>query len=173
MADFVTTHDGPVLVASHDRAFLDLVTTSVVELDLPQQRIGYYTGNYSDFVAGRELARRQAREAFEEYAGARDHLVAQARQRADWAAKGHRDAGPRTGAGQAPAREVPGPGRPAGREVRAAEEGGRTGSTRSTSRARSGSCATPSRPGRRPPRSSRPWTGPRWSAGSSGSVRST
>ena len=51
MADFVTGHDGPVLVASHDRAFLDRVTTSVVELDLPQQRIGHYPGNYSDFVA--------------------------------------------------------------------------------------------------------------------------
>ena len=33
MADFVIGHDGPVLVASHDRAFLDRVTTSVVELD--------------------------------------------------------------------------------------------------------------------------------------------
>jgi ATPase subunit of ABC transporter with duplicated ATPase domains len=61
-----------------------------VELDLPQQRIGHYTGNYSDFVEGRALQRRQAREAYEEYAGARDHLVAQARQRAEWAAKGRR-----------------------------------------------------------------------------------
>jgi ATPase subunit of ABC transporter with duplicated ATPase domains len=91
MADFVASHDGPVLVASHDRAFLDLVTTSVVELDLPQQRIGHYTGNYSDFTALREIDRRHAREAFEEYAGARDPQVAPARQRADWAAKGHRD----------------------------------------------------------------------------------
>ena len=28
MADFVPAHDGPVLLASHDRAFLDPVTTS-------------------------------------------------------------------------------------------------------------------------------------------------
>ena len=90
MVDFVTGHAGPVLVASHDRAFLDLVTTSVVELDLPQQRIGHYAGNYSDFVEGRALQRRQARDAFEQYAGARDSLVAQAQQRADWAAKGRR-----------------------------------------------------------------------------------
>ncbi len=60
MAEFVTGHDGPVLIASHDRAFLDTVATSVVELDLPQQRIGHYTGNYSDFAAAKELARRQA-----------------------------------------------------------------------------------------------------------------
>ena len=34
---------------------------------------------------------RQAREAFEEYAGTRDRLVAQSRQRADWAATGRRN----------------------------------------------------------------------------------
>jgi ATPase subunit of ABC transporter with duplicated ATPase domains len=90
MTDFVGSHQGPVLLASHDRAFLDRVTTSVVELDLAQQRIGHYTGGYSDFVEGRALARRHAQESYEEYAGARDHLVAQARQRADWAAKGRR-----------------------------------------------------------------------------------
>ena len=91
VAEFVTAHDGPVLVASHDRAFLDRVVTNVVELDLPQQRIGQYTGNYSDFVASRDLERRRAREAFEEYAGSRDHLLAQSRQRADWADKGLRN----------------------------------------------------------------------------------
>jgi ATPase subunit of ABC transporter with duplicated ATPase domains len=91
MTEFVTAHDGPVLVASHDRSFLDRVATSVVELDLPQQRIGHYTGNYSDFVAARELERRHAREAFEEYAETRDHLLGQSRQRADWAAQGVRN----------------------------------------------------------------------------------
>ena len=91
MADFVTGHEGPVLVASHDRAFLDRVATRVVELDLAQQRVGHYAGGWSDYVAARDLERRQAREAFEEYAGARDQLVAQARQRADWAAKGRRN----------------------------------------------------------------------------------
>ena len=91
VAEFVTAHDGPVLVASHDRAFLDQVVTNVVELDLPQQRIGHYKGHYSDFVASRDLARRQARQAFEEYAGSRDQLLAQSRQRADWADKGLRN----------------------------------------------------------------------------------
>ena len=36
----MTGHDGPVLIASHDRDFLDRVATSVVELDLAQRRIG-------------------------------------------------------------------------------------------------------------------------------------
>jgi ATPase subunit of ABC transporter with duplicated ATPase domains len=91
VADFVAAHEGPVLVASHDRHFLDQVATQVIELDLPQQRIGYYTGNYSAFVAAREVERRQAREAFEEYAETRDGLLAQSRQREDWAARGLRN----------------------------------------------------------------------------------
>ncbi len=91
MADFVTGHEGPVLIASHDRDFLDRVATSVVELDLAQRRIGIYAGNYSHFVAVREERRRQAQEAFEEYAETRDGLVAQGQQRTDWAEKGRRN----------------------------------------------------------------------------------
>jgi len=88
MVDFVAGHAGPVLVASHDRAFLDRVATSVVELDLPQQAVHHHTGGWSDYAAARELRRRHAWEAYERYADERDHLEAQARQRATWAAKG-------------------------------------------------------------------------------------
>ena len=91
VTDFVRAHGGPVLVASHDRWFLDQVATRVVELDLPQQRVGHYTGSYSDFVAAREAERRRARAAFEEYAETRDGVLADARQRADWAARGARN----------------------------------------------------------------------------------
>ena len=90
VVEFVLGHRGPVLVASHDRAFLDRVATDVLELDHVQQRIGYYTGTYSDYVAARDLARTQAWAAYEGYADARDALVDQARQRQEWAAKGHR-----------------------------------------------------------------------------------
>jgi ATPase subunit of ABC transporter with duplicated ATPase domains len=41
MVAFVQAHAGPVLVASHDRGFLDEVATSVVELDLHQARGGH------------------------------------------------------------------------------------------------------------------------------------
>ena len=90
VVDFVRAHPGPVLVASHDRAFLDAVATDVVELDLHQQRVEHYTGSYSDFVRERALRRGQAREAFESYAAARDSLMGQASQRQEWAAKGRR-----------------------------------------------------------------------------------
>ena len=88
MADFVRGHDGPVLIASHDRSFLDAVATNVVELDLKQHRIAHYTGGWTDYVQQRELARAQAWEAYEGYAAERDSLLAQSRQRHDWAVKG-------------------------------------------------------------------------------------
>ena len=85
MTDFVRSHAGPVLVASHDRAFLDDVATRVVETDLPQQQVAHYTGNYSDYVAQRSLAREQSADAYERYAEERDDLLAQAGQRREWA----------------------------------------------------------------------------------------
>jgi ATPase subunit of ABC transporter with duplicated ATPase domains len=91
MVEFVAGHAGPVLVASHDRSFLDRVATAVVELDLPQRTVHHYTGGWSEYAAARELRRRHAREAFERYSEERNHLEAQAAQRADWAAKGRRD----------------------------------------------------------------------------------
>ena len=90
VVDFIRSHRGPVLVTSHDRAFLDRVATGVVELDWTQQRIGHYTGSYTDYVAARELARAQAWDAYAGYADARDALVDQASQRQEWGAKGHR-----------------------------------------------------------------------------------
>src|SRR6476620_9515636 len=91
MAAFVRAHEGPILIASHDRTFLDAVATSVVELDVKQQRIGHYTGGWSSFVAQRQLARAHAWEAYEGYAAERDSLLAQSRQRHDWADKGRRN----------------------------------------------------------------------------------
>jgi ATPase subunit of ABC transporter with duplicated ATPase domains len=91
MADFVRAHEGPILIASHDRTFLDTVTTSVVELDVRQQRIGHYTGGWSAFVEQRRLARAHAWEAYEGYAAERDSLLAQSRQRHDWADRGRRN----------------------------------------------------------------------------------
>ncbi|MGO4596966.1 ABC-F family ATP-binding cassette domain-containing protein [Terrabacter sp. 2RAF25] len=88
MVEFVRSHTGPVLIASHDRRFLDEVATSVLELDAKQQRIAHYTGGWSDYVEQRELVRAHAWEAYAGYAAERDGLLAQSRQRAEWAVKG-------------------------------------------------------------------------------------
>ncbi len=88
MADFVTSHPGPVLIASHDRGFLDRVVTSVVELDLHQQSVSRHPGGWSDHVAAKEATRARAEADYGRYADARDSLVTQSRQRRDWAEKG-------------------------------------------------------------------------------------
>ena len=93
VVDFVRAHTGPVLVASHDRHFLDAVATGVVELDLHQQQVSHYTGGWSEYVAQRDLARRRERQGYEAYAHNRDRLLAQSRQRREWAERGRRSAG--------------------------------------------------------------------------------
>ena len=90
VVDFMRGHEGPVLVASHDRAFLDEVATSVVELDLHQGRVGHYAGGWTDYAQARDRARAQEWDAYAGYAAARDALFAQSRQRQEWAARGHR-----------------------------------------------------------------------------------
>src|SRR5690606_18067003 len=55
-----------------------------------QQRVGHYTGGWSDYVRQRGLERDRAWEAYAAYAGRRDALLAQSRQRAEWANSGRR-----------------------------------------------------------------------------------
>ena len=55
------------MIVSHDREFLARTVTRVVELDLAQQQVGVYDGGYDSYLAEREVARRHAREAYEEY----------------------------------------------------------------------------------------------------------
>ncbi|MGO1991289.1 MAG: ABC-F family ATP-binding cassette domain-containing protein [Corynebacterium sp.] len=56
---------GPVLFASHDRAFLDLAASCVVDLDPAPTQVGAqggvtrYTGNYTDYLAARRDVRQR------------------------------------------------------------------------------------------------------------------
>ena len=56
------------VLVSHDREFLARTVTRVVELDLAQQQVNVYGGGYEAYLEEREVARRHAREAYEEYA---------------------------------------------------------------------------------------------------------
>jgi ATPase subunit of ABC transporter with duplicated ATPase domains len=91
MTEFIASHSGPVLIASHDRSLLDTVATDVLELDLHQQQVRHYRGGWSAFVEQRERLRAQAWQSYEQYATARDALAGQARQRQEWAARGRRN----------------------------------------------------------------------------------
>ncbi len=82
---------GTVLV-SHDREFLTRTVTQVVELDLAQQQVMSYGGGYAAYLNEREVARRHAREEYDEYAETRSSLAERARTQRAWMEKGVRNA---------------------------------------------------------------------------------
>ncbi len=100
LAGLVSRHRGPVLVASHDRAFLDQATTAQIDLDPgpspldgPASGATAYTGTFTDYL----LARMTARERWERRF--RDEQEELARLRViekDSHQVGHEGRGPRT-----------------------------------------------------------------------------
>jgi ATPase subunit of ABC transporter with duplicated ATPase domains len=88
---FVAGARSGIVVVSHDREFLARTVTRVVELDLAQQLVRVHDGGYEAYLAEREVARRHAREEYEEYAGTKAGLEARARMQRNWMAKGVRD----------------------------------------------------------------------------------
>jgi ATPase subunit of ABC transporter with duplicated ATPase domains len=82
---------GTILV-SHDREFLTRTVTQVVELDLAQRQVRSYGGGYAAYLAERDVARRHAREAYDEYAETRSSLEERARSQRAWMEKGVRNA---------------------------------------------------------------------------------
>ncbi len=89
VADLVKRPAAIVLV-SHDRAFLETVTTDIVELDSVERRATLFGGGFAAFVREREVQRRRAREAFDEYAERHGDLLDRARVTKEWADKGVR-----------------------------------------------------------------------------------
>jgi len=102
LTEFVRGVGSPVLVASHDRAFLDAVATSVCELDSTQQAVNHYAGGWTEHRAAKALTRRQAEDAYAGYERRRDALVEQARRQTEWARKGRAAIARRPSGGKVP-----------------------------------------------------------------------
>ena len=81
-----------LVVVSHDREFLARTVTRVVELDLAQQQVAVYGGGYDGYLDEREVARRHAREEYEEYADTKSPLEDRARMQRNWMEQGVRNA---------------------------------------------------------------------------------
>ncbi|MFF1867748.1 ABC-F family ATP-binding cassette domain-containing protein [Streptomyces sp. CB03911] len=82
---------GTVLI-SHDREFLARTVTRVLELDLAQQQVNLYGGGYDAYLEERAVARRHAREDYEEYADTKAGLESRARMQRGWMENGVRNA---------------------------------------------------------------------------------
>ena len=92
LEEFVEGLDAPVVVVSHDREFLSRTVTTVVEIDRSLQKVTTYGGGYESYLDERSVARRQARLAYEEFAGRRAELEARARMQRAWMEKGVKNA---------------------------------------------------------------------------------
>jgi ATPase subunit of ABC transporter with duplicated ATPase domains len=92
LEDFVRGLRGGVVLVSHDREFLARCVTTVVELDMAQNSVAVYDGGYDAFLEERAVARRHAREKFEEFAATKEDLVSRARTQREWSSQGVRNA---------------------------------------------------------------------------------
>ena len=85
---FLASHRGGVVAVSHDRAFLERMT-SIVELEAETRRIRVYTGGWSEFVAQREAARERHESSYAGYVSERERLDEQARRMRRWEERGY------------------------------------------------------------------------------------
>ncbi|MEN3266110.1 ATP-binding cassette domain-containing protein, partial [Pseudonocardia sp.] len=88
---FVEGARAGIVVVSHDREFLARTVTRIVELDVAQQLVRVHDGGYEAYLVEREVARRHAREGYEEYAETKAELEARARMQRNWMSKGLRN----------------------------------------------------------------------------------
>ncbi|MDM7487413.1 ABC-F family ATP-binding cassette domain-containing protein [Rhodococcus sp. CSLK01-03] len=89
---FVAETRTALMVISHDREFLARTVTGIVELDSAQQQIAVYDGGYEAYLVEREVARKHARETYEEYADTKQELEDRARMQRNWLEHGVRNA---------------------------------------------------------------------------------
>jgi ATPase subunit of ABC transporter with duplicated ATPase domains len=89
---FVLGLRSPAVIVSHDREFLARTVNRIVELDLAQQQVGIYDGGYESYLAEREVSRRHAREAYEEFDDKLGGLKDRAQMQRNWMAQGVRNA---------------------------------------------------------------------------------
>jgi ATPase subunit of ABC transporter with duplicated ATPase domains len=92
LESFVAGYAGAMVVVSHDRAFLDRTVTRIAEIDGHAHTLREFTGNWSAYVAARELARAQQFAAHRGYIAERDRLRERQRTQDAWSEKGVRKA---------------------------------------------------------------------------------
>ncbi|WP_037305198.1 ABC-F family ATP-binding cassette domain-containing protein [Amycolatopsis orientalis] len=89
---FVTGLRAGTVLVSHDREFLARTVDRVVELDFAQQQVRTYGGGYESYLEERAVARRHAREEYEEFANTKASLEARGAMQRSWMEKGVKNA---------------------------------------------------------------------------------
>jgi ATPase subunit of ABC transporter with duplicated ATPase domains len=89
---FVDGLSGPVVVVSHDRAFLERTVTAVAEIDDHARMLTRVDGGWQAFLDERARARRHAQEDYATYVERRSSLTRRATEQRRWAVRGERTA---------------------------------------------------------------------------------
>jgi ATPase subunit of ABC transporter with duplicated ATPase domains len=87
---FVLGLDAPLMVVSHDRAFLERTVTAVAEIDEHARTLTRYEGGWLAYLDERALARQHAEQGYRVYLERRDALTERARTQRQWANQGVR-----------------------------------------------------------------------------------
>ena len=89
---FVASTPSAIVAVSHDRTFLDRSVTRILEVRLPHHDAVEHAGGWTDFVAARELARRQQTEGYDKFTAERDRLQQRQQTQREWAVTGVKNA---------------------------------------------------------------------------------
>jgi ATPase subunit of ABC transporter with duplicated ATPase domains len=92
LEQFVASTPSAIVTVSHDRAFLDQVVNRILELRLPDHDAVEHAGGWTDYVASRELARRQQQEGYDRFTAERDRLQGRQQTQREWAVTGVKNA---------------------------------------------------------------------------------
>jgi ATPase subunit of ABC transporter with duplicated ATPase domains len=85
---FVDGHRGGIVAVSHDRAFLERMT-SIVEFEAETRQVRIYAGGWSEFLEQRAAARERHESAYAGYRVERARLEEQARRMRRWEERGY------------------------------------------------------------------------------------
>ena len=85
---FVTGLSAGCVIVSHDRTFLERTITHVVEIDEFTHAASRYAGGWEVYLHERDIARQQARQAYEDYDSKRSSLAGRAQREREWATQG-------------------------------------------------------------------------------------
>jgi ATPase subunit of ABC transporter with duplicated ATPase domains len=89
---FVASTPSAVVTVSHDRAFLDRCVDRIVELREPHHDAVEHAGGWSEFVASRELARRQQEQGYDKFTAEKSRLLERQQTQREWAVTGVKNA---------------------------------------------------------------------------------
>ena len=85
---FLTARRGGAVVVSHERAFLERLVTSVLELDEHTHQATVYGGGWAAYLDERAVARGHAKARYREYRAERSRLQDRSQRQREWATKG-------------------------------------------------------------------------------------